>query len=381
MTDIPFGYLFGTALVALATAFALWPVRRPRPLSTISYFLGLALAELPVFALVLLTASSVLAVSEGDVAGPGGQVVLALALLTSVGLAVVLARALPATAVLTAALQHDLGVAPGAARTPRRVPTWLRALQGPVVVRPRNVTRVANIAYGPAGRRQQLDVLHRRDVPQGAPVLVYWHGGGYYSGSKNREARPLLHRLAQRGWVCVSANYRLRPQAGFAEHLADAKSAIAWAHAHAAEFGGDPSTLVVAGSSAGAHLASICALTPDTSVSAAVCLYGWYDSYYGTGPADAPASSPFAYVNPDAPPFFLTHGDHDTYAPVETARGFVRELRDASRQPVVYAELPGAHHAFDVFHSIRSEAVTDAVETFLDVTLRDRDRGVRGSTR
>ena len=62
----------------------------------------------------------------------------------------------------------------------------------------------------------------------------------------------------------------------------------------------------------------------------------------------------------------LVHGDRDTLVLVEDARAFVARLRSASDGPVVYAELPDAQHTFDLFHSIRCEAVVDAVETFAE---------------
>ena len=81
--------------------------------------------------------------------------------------------------------------------------------------------------------------------------------------------------------------------------------------------------MFVAGSSAGAHLAAIAALTAndptfqpgfedaDTTVAAAIGLYGYY------GPVDRGRqplpSSPLDYVDPDAPPFLIAHGDQDTY--------------------------------------------------------------------
>jgi acetyl esterase/lipase len=49
---------------------------------------------------------------------------------------------------------------------------------------------------------------------------------------------------------------------------------------------------------------------------------------------------------------------------VEDARRFVEQLRSTSSNPVVYAELPGAQHSFDLFHSIRFETVVDGIEAF-----------------
>ncbi|WP_392840587.1 alpha/beta hydrolase [Streptomyces sp. LN500] len=229
----------------------------------------------------------------------------------------------------------------------------------------------------PAGRRDLLDIYRRRDAPQNAPVLIYFHGGHYTSGAKNCEARPLLYRLASQGWVCISANYRLRPQTTFPGHQIDAKKVIAWVREHAPEYGADPSRLFVAGSSAGSNLASLCALTPndpvfqpgfesaDTSVTAAICLYGYYGHFFGEEPDETPSPyQPYAYLNPGAPPFLIAHGTRDALATVEAARNFVAQLRRVSESTVVYAELPGGQHAFDLFHSPRFEAVVDGVESF-----------------
>ncbi|MES9544085.1 alpha/beta hydrolase [Actinomadura sp. NPDC000600] len=134
-----------------------------------------------------------------------------------------------------------------------------------------------------------------------------------------------------------------------------------------------PSTLFVAGSSAGGHLASMAALTPcdpafqpgfetaDTSVSGAISLYGYHGGL--DGEVDSP-SSPVSYLRPDAPPFFVAHGTADSLVPVEDTRLFVDRLRSVSVNPVVYAELPGAQHSFDLFHSLRFEAVIDGIEAF-----------------
>jgi acetyl esterase/lipase len=297
--------------------------------------------------------------------------------LTTIGLAVVVGRALRAGPAIERALAEGLGagwraVDPElAGRLRRRLP-YARILFRPFLVRRRGVERIANISYGDAGVRNLLDVYRHRSRPSGGPVLVYLHGGGFVSGRKNREARPLVYRLASQGWVCVSANYRLRPAATFPDYLVDVKKVIAWVREHGHEYGADPDVLFVAGSSAGAHLAAMAALTADdpafqpgfedadTSVSAAVCLYGYYGSVY----SDGPASSPVAYLRADAPPFFVTHGDQDTYVHVKGARRFVDKLRATSTNPVVYAELPGAQHSFDLFRSIRFETVVDAVEAF-----------------
>jgi acetyl esterase/lipase len=76
-------------------------------------------------------------------------------------------------------------------------------------------------------------------------------------------------------------------------------------------------------------------------------------------------ASPITHIRPDAPPFFVLHGRNDSLIPVEQARSFTTRLREVSRQPVVYAELPYAQHAFDIFGSARAAHAAVAVEQFL----------------
>jgi acetyl esterase/lipase len=235
------------------------------------------------------------------------------------------------------------------------------------------VERIANVSYGDAGRANRLDLYRHRSHPAGAPLLIHFHGGHFRMGAKSREARAIFCRLAGHGWVCASANYRLREAGRFPNSLIDAKKAIAWARRHAPEYDADPTVLVVAGGSAGAHLASMAALTPndpafqpgfeqeDTSVSAAVCLYGDYGNRGSTG---RPASSPVAYAHTDAPPFFVAHGTTDTATSVDAATLFAEQPRGISASPVVYAQLPGAGQVFDMFRSLRLEGVIDGIEAF-----------------
>ena len=138
-----------------------------------------------------------------------------------------------------------------------------RVLLAPFPLWRRDVERIANVSYGDAGRANRLDLYRHRSHPAGAPVLIHFHGGHFRMGAKSREARAIFYRLAGHGWVCASANYRLREAGRFPNSLIDAKKAIAWARRHAPEYDADPTVLFVAGSSAGAHLASMAALTPN----------------------------------------------------------------------------------------------------------------------
>lgn len=361
---MPNDYLVHVLVLGLATAAALAPPRRPRLLARAAFLAGMVVNEVPQLALALLALSTTVAIWSGELGRDLlSGVLLAAATATAVMLIAVARRAARSPSVAGAALR-----AAGIDRSPAPRSWWRTALT-PLPFRPRAVQRLRNLRYG-VHRRQRLDVLLRRDRPAGNPVLVYFHGGGYFSGSKNWEGRGLLHHLAERGWVCVSATYRLRPRAGFEEHLADARAAMAWARAHAAEYGADPSRVVMAGSSAGAHLTSLYALSaePDERPAAAVCLYGYYGRYYGRGPHEAVTSTPFALPASDAPPFLIAHGTLDTYTSSEDARALASKLRATSSHPAVHVELPGGQHAFDLVSSWRLTAVIDALDALLEDT-------------
>lgn len=293
----------------------------------------------------------------------------------------------------TSELGHPLDAADLA--TPWRQLAW------PFRMRHVDVVTERRLPYAPGGKRFELDVYHHRDRPSGRPVLLQVHGGGWMIGNKEQQGLPLMLQMAAHGWVCVAINYPLSPRARWPEHLIAVKRAIAWIQQHGTEYGADPSFLAVTGGSAGGHLAAMAALTPadkslqpgfedvDTSVQACVPHYGVYDFTAENGdkfseqrvdslirryvmprgaryPEDYRAASPVTRINGDVPPFFVIHGRNDTLVPVAEARRFVDRLRAASTNPVAYAEIGGAQHAFDIFPSIRSAHVVRGVQRFLD---------------
>jgi acetyl esterase/lipase len=274
----------------------------------------------------------------------------------------------------------------------------------PLVARRRKgVTIARNITFARYGKKKlKLDVVKAVDARPGdrRPGILQVHGGGWVIGDKREQGIPLLLHLAANGWVGINANYRLSPRAAFPDHLVDLKKAIAWYREHAEEHGADPNYLCVTGGSAGGHLCALVALTAndpeyqpgfedvDTSVKAAVPFYGVYDftnrnstwhrdtmkrffepmvmkKRYSKDPEAFAKASPMDQVRKDAPPFLIIHGDLDTLAPVADAREFVRLLDEVSDEPVLYVEMKGAQHAFDVFPSYRTARVIEAVERFL----------------
>ncbi len=277
----------------------------------------------------------------------------------------------------------------------------------------RDYAQHTDVAYGEYGSKNHLDIWRRPDLPADgrAPVLLQVPGGAWMVGSKRGQAHPLMSHLAELGWICVSINYRLSPRSTWPDHIIDVKRAIAWIKENIAEYGGDPDWVAVTGGSAGGHLSSLAALTAnraelqpgfedaDTSVRAAVPFYGVYDftqADTSLHPLMVPMleqyvlkqsrrrypdayrdASPISYLHPDAPPFFVLHGTNDSLIPVEQARRFSARLDEVSNQPVVYAELPCAQHAFDIFGSPRAKHAAVAVEHFLaEVYTRSRRESV-----
>ena len=262
---MPIGYLISVLLPALATGLAVAPIRRGWTLGQLSWRVGFQINELPTLAAACVLASTLLAGEEGDLDTPVGLVGLGVSALTLAGLALILGRSLRARPAIEAALVETFGpernrkLGVPDTRSERR--PWIRCTLAPLAVRRRDVAHTRNVIYGPAGAYNLLDLYQSRSAVEGAPCLVYLHGGGYRSGKKNREARALLYHLAARGWVCVSANYRLAPTGRYPDQLIDAKRAIAWVGLNAGGYGADPTQIFVAGSSSGAHLAAMAALT------------------------------------------------------------------------------------------------------------------------
>ena len=231
--------------------------------------------------------------------------------------------------VASTAADHGVQISNDAAQS------WIRPLVVPVPLRPGAVKRIGRLPYGDHPR-QRLDVYRHRNGDLFGPILVYFHGGGYSSGSNRNEGRVLLHRLAVQGWTCISATYRLRPDAGFTDHLDDARTVLRWARDNSEIHGGDVTRIVMAGSSAGAHMTATTALAPPSSaeavprIAAAVCLYPWIGRYFGRGEDESQPSTPLALDPSTAPPILIAHGDHDSWVPVEEARALYDHIRTGS---------------------------------------------------
>ena len=356
------GALTTPVIVGLFVLMALRPPmpRRSGPFN-LQFALGYLINEQPFLGLWWLLSGTLSTLLQPALSSWLWWLIAGLTVVDAAILAALALRARSARPALSGALRAAFGadVQPRATR-----PSWWRVVLVPVLSWRPDVRRIRNIGYGPAGRANRLDVyVSRHGVRTDAPVLVYLHGGAFRMGSKALGAHPLLYRLAAEGWVCISADHRLF-RVGYRGQLHDAHAVLEWTRTNAETYGGDPGKVLVAGGSSGAHLAATAALT-GAAVRGVVALYG----YYGHAGRPGESSSPHDHVHPQAPPFLIVHGSQDTLVLAADARAFANRLREASRQPVAYAELPGAQHNFDFFHSLRFHSVIDAVADFGALTV------------
>ena len=185
-----------------------------------------------------------------------------------------------------------------------------------------------DIAYG-KDPRQKLDIYVPDGLKGPAPVLLFFYGGSWEMGSKN-DYRAFGQSFATRGIVTVIADYRLYPHVKYPAFVEDGARALAFLHAHAGDYGGDPSHLFVSGHSAGAYNAVMLASDPKyiqaaggdlTWISGVIGISGPYDFLPLTasdlidifhGPQNREAM-PVNHIDGPRPPMLLLTGDADGY--------------------------------------------------------------------
>jgi acetyl esterase/lipase len=218
---------------------------------------------------------------------------------------------------------------------------------------PAGYRKLADIPFAEVdGHKLALD-LYLPEGKQGAPLVVFVHGGGWQRGS--RTEMP-LGGMAPAGFAFASVDYRLSPVAPFPAQAHDIKSAIRFLRAKQGEYGYDASRVAIAGTSAGAHLAILVGVTNDhkelegtvggnldqsSDVQAILSYYGASDfltilkqsTPFGLGvripalqlllggqPEDkeelAKLASPVYHLDANDPPLLLLHGDQDPQMPI-----------------------------------------------------------------
>lgn len=246
------------------------------------------------------------------------------------------------------------------------------------------------LAYG-AAASNTLDLF----VPPRAaadvalpPLLLFIHGGYWQELSKNESLFAADGCLAD-GAAFAAPDYTLAPAASVAQMVRECRSALRWLHGHEAELGFDAARIVVAGSSAGAHLAAMCCLRgwpgdadlPAGLPAAAVLVSGIYElaPLIGTGindalaltPGSAAAVSPIRFGLQGFPPTVVCWGEIETDAFKQQSLAFVQAIGDAGAGTPQVFELAGRNH----FDAIRDLA--RAGTALGDATLRLLRGGLR----
>lgn len=220
------------------------------------------------------------------------------------------------------------------------------------------------LAYG-TNPRQRLDVYTPPKTAllgaKGqAPLAVFFYGGSWDSG-RRQDYSWVGHALASRGFVTAVADYRLYPEVKYPDFLADSAQAVRWASDNAAEYGADPTRIVLVGHSAGAYNAAMLAFdgryltaagVDPKRVKAMAGLSGPYDFLPLQGDithrifgetADLPGTQPTAYVTAASPPAFLATGDADDMVWPKNTVALAKALRAAGVE-VEERHYPGVDH-------------------------------------
>jgi arylsulfatase len=260
---------------------------------------------------------------------------------------------------------------------------------------PAGVKRIANQTYTETPQGAQLLDLYLPEKTPATPlpVVVWIHGGGWKSGSKEN---PLLGWLAAEGYAVVSLGYRLSWAARWPAQLEDARAAIRWLRTNAAKYALDPARIVVAGGSSGANLAGVVGAAPvaagetvSSRVQGVIDFYGASDvltmpvNLPGPGKTDAELAASNAakllggivrdrpeaaksmstlhLVTRDDPPFLIIHGEKDNQVPLEQSERLHAKLKETGVASELVV-LPGAGHGGKEFSS---EEVKERIRAFL----------------
>jgi acetyl esterase/lipase len=239
-------------------------------------------------------------------------------------------------------------------------------------------------------------VLHA-DVymPAGAgpfPAVLLVHGGSWQRGDKRRMA-SIGERLAERGYVGVSIDYRLAPEYRFPAQLYDCQAALRWMRENAERLQLDPQRIAGFGYSAGGHLVGMLATAgdgdgldenpalPGSSARLQAAVLGGapialerlranfaVERLLGASAAERPdlytRASPLTFVTPDDPPVFLYHGSADWIVDASQPL-LLREALERAGVRSAYYEAPGGHIATFLQDE---EPVSRAID-FLDSSL------------
>ena len=258
------------------------------------------------------------------------------------------------------------------------------------------VQRIADVPYG-ADPAQRMDVYVPTSPTTGtnslvasavrAPVIFMVHGGGWRHGDKamGRVVQEKVNRWVPKGFILISINYRMLPDAPVAVQERDVQAALMAAQQHAGTWGGDPSRFILMGHSAGAHLVALLnARAPQALREGAWPWLGTvsldsammnvparmraphlplYDDAFGTDPAYWVAMSPFHQWTAGAPPMQMVCSAQRADDPCQQSDAMARHVRSqGGRAEVLPQDLD--HGEINAQLGLDSD-YTRAVEAFM----------------
>ncbi|WP_260870964.1 alpha/beta hydrolase fold domain-containing protein [Paenibacillus xylanexedens] len=284
---------------------------------------------------------------------------------------------------------------------------------------PQGVTLYEDVEIGTAGGRAMYSSIAVPETPasEPMPVMVYIHGGGWNHGDRKQALGSICNYVLKRGYIGVSLDYRLTPEAPFPAQIQDVKLAIRYLRANAAQYNLDPSRIGVWGSSAGGHLAALLGTTGDMVAGDTVELDtgatvqvpdlegsgGWPEysdkvqavaDWYGPAdfttafannyssvtallggnrawdvPEQARLAMPGTYASPDDPPIWIRHGDADATIPYTDSVTLASQLQSAGVPVVDLKIVTGQGHGFT---GTASEIANAEAWAFLDEHVKNR---------
>ncbi|MCL6518411.1 MAG: alpha/beta hydrolase [Armatimonadetes bacterium] len=289
----------------------------------------------------------------------------------------------------------------------------LQAL-APRLAIPADIEIIRNVEYGKGGDEPlTLDIVRpKRPSIKPMPAVIFVHGGGWQSGSKEAGIRKIIP-LAQNGYFCVTINYRLTDKAPFPAQIEDCKCAVRWLRAHAKDYNVDSNHIGAWGSSAGGHLVALLGTSGgvkelegnggwekfSSKVQAVADYFGPTDFLYWAeeakkkgfnieelerkrangaiskllgGPFSkkidvAKKASPTTYIDKKDPPFFIAHGENDDLVPLSQSKAFYEALKKNGIECTLHI-VKGAGHGF------KSPEPDKLVMDFFDKHLKERKK-------
>jgi arylformamidase len=220
-----------------------------------------------------------------------------------------------------------------------------------------------SVSYGPS-EPERLDIFPVATRGP-APIFVFLHGG-YWRLLDSADSCFMAECFTKAGACVVAVNYALAPLVTLAEIVRQCRAAIAWVHAHARDFGGDPTRIHVSGSSAGGHLAAMMLApgwqadfgVPDNLVAGATLLSGLYDlepvrlghpnEWLKLGAADVAALSPLLHMPEHAVPLVVSYAPSETHEFKRQSEAYMSAAM-ARGCPVRFVPMPSTSHYDIVF--------------------------------